>query len=760
MAKSNPIKDTAIEINRPAVGSPSRLGNRRAIPHGWRLLLSLCIVVMLRAEPLPALAFDTGTNGTTVIRSVRVGQIESATHAFMTDIYDISLALTTTLLLAALGWSVSLRRRVNEQAERIREQLGREADLERKYTELFEHANDMVFSLNAAGRFTALNKTSERILGCSREKCLHRVLKDFVVEAHLQAFNEWMGKCMAGAVVPPLELEICGANGSRSFLELSTQSIREGDKITGIQGIARDVTERRKSAEALRQSEERFSSAFRVSPVAIAVSNLKDGAYIDVNESFVRLFGFQREEVIGHTAVGLKLWADPQDQKKMDQILEKRQSVGGVECDFRVKSGELRNALLFVEPIDLNNTPCALTIVHDMTERLALESKLRQAMKLEAVGRLAAAVAHDFNNLLTIIQGNATMALYQNSQNPAVAKALDRISEASHRAANLTRQLLTFSRKQTPQPKPLDLNEVINGTTRLFKHLLGDELLLRFRFAPRLPIINADPTMIEQVIMNLVVNARDAMPKGGELGIHTDFVEIDPAYVKSHPEASPGHHVCLTVSDTGCGMDLATRTRIFEPFFTTKDLGKGTGLGLATVYGIVKQHKGWLEVTSEVDKGSMFKVYIPSEKPAEPSGTGFNSLASSGPRKTILIVEDEPGVAELARVVLQEDGFRVLEASDGLGALQIWHDNSGNIDLLLTGINMPHGMSGVDLADNLRALKPELRLVYMSGGNPEGVMSDLQSGDDAVFLAKPFSPAHLQQTVGALLNEKPALAAV
>ena len=677
----------------------------------------------------------------------------------MTDVYDISLALTTVLLLTALGWSVSLRRRVTEQTEQIRRQLEREADLERKYTELFEHANDMVFSLDAAGRFTALNKTSERILGGPREKCLGCPLQDFVLKAQLQAFNEWMGKGMAGAAMPPFELEVCGANGSRSLLELSAQPIREGERVTGLQGIARDVTERKKAEEALRQSEERFSSAFRVSPVAIAVSSLKDGAYIDVNESFVRLFGFTHEEVIGHTAVGLKLWADPQDQAKVDELLAKRRSVGGVECDVRVKSGELRKTLLFVEPIDLNNNPCALTIVHDMTERLALEEKLRKAMKMEAVGRLAAGVAHDFNNLLTIIQGNADMALYQNSQNPALAKALDRIAEATRRAANLTRQLLTFSRKQTPQPKPLELNELINGATRLFKHLLPDDLSLRFRFAPRLPIIKADPTMMEQIIMNLVVNARDAMPRGGELLIGTSSVELDRACVKTHSEASPGHYVCLTVSDTGCGMDPATQASIFEPFFTTKEVGKGTGLGLATVYGIVKQHQGWIEVTSEVGKGSTFKIYIPSEQPSRAVSTSGDVLASSEPRKTILIVEDEPGVAELARAVLEEDGYRILEASDGLGALQIWNDNRGGIDLLLTDINMPHGMSGVDLADNLRALQPDLKLVYMSGGNPDAIMPNLQSDKDGVFLAKPFSPAHLQQTVRARLNGRPALAA-
>lgn len=750
------IKDGETEsgssINQP--------GNRRLLTLGCLLPLALGILVLLSTRPSTALASAASSDPKTTAAHARAWRLGLPTTAFMTDAYDISLALTTTLLFVALGWSVSLRKRVQEQTERIHQQLEREAHLELKYTELFEHANDMVFSLDSAGRFATINKTGERILGCSREECRPRLLKEFVLETSLQAFDEWIAKCMGGEAATPLELQVCGAEGCRFFLELSAHPIREGNRITGLQGIGRDTTGRKQAEEALRQSDERFSSAFRVSPVAIAISSLKDGGYIDVNESFVRLFGFPREEVIGHTAVELNLWADPQAKNKLDEMLAKRQSVGGVECDLRVKTGELRKTLVFVEPIDLNNTPCALTIVHDMTERLALEEKLRKAMKLEAVGRLAAGVAHDFNNLLTVIQGNADMALYQNSQNAGVAKALDRIGEASRRAANLTRQLLTFSRKQTPQPKPLDLNEVINGATRLFKHLLPEDLILRFRFAPRLPIVKADPTMVEQVIMNLVVNARDAMPRGGELEIGTSYAEVDGAYLKNHSaEASPGHYVCLTVSDTGCGMDPATQASIFEPFFTTKELGKGTGLGLATVYGIVKQHKGWIEVTSEIGKGSRFKIYMPSGEPPERGSNGSNPLPSPEARKTIMIVEDEPNVAELVRTVLQEDGYRILEAGDGLGALQVWNDNRGRIDLLLTDLNMPHGMSGVDLADNLRALAPELQVVYMSGGSPDGLMPQLQSGRDGVFLAKPFSPAHLQQTVRGRLNGKPALAA-
>jgi two-component system, cell cycle sensor histidine kinase and response regulator CckA len=709
-----------------------------------RIVFALCMAMVLIATA--TLNTAAGSQGTSRKDGI------APTTAFMTDLYDISLGLTTMLLLVALGWSTSLRRRVKEQTERINLQLRREIELERKYSELFEHANDMVFSLDLMGRFNALNRKGERILGCSRDRSAQATLKQFVAPEQHHAFEEWLEKCTKGAVLPPFELEVIGRDNARSALELSSQLIREGDQVVGVQGIARDITERKRAEAALRQSEERFSSAFRVSPVAIGISSLTDGRYIDVNESFLRLFGFQSHEVIGRTAVELGFWADPEDRVKFEGLLRQRQSVCGAECKLRVKSGATRTTLLFVEPIDLGVVPCALTIVHDMTDRLALEDQLRQATKLEAVGRLAAGVAHDFNNLLTVIQGNAEMALYRNSQNPAMAKALDRISEASKRAANLTRQLLTFSRKQTPQPKPLDLNEVINGATRMFKHLLREDLAVRFKFAPHLPITNVDPTMIEQVIMNLVVNARDAMPKGGELVIGTAHTEIDSAYVKSHAEALAGHYVCLSVSDTGCGMDAETRAKIFEPFFTTKEVGKGTGLGLATVYGIVKQHQGWVEVSSELGKGSTFKIFLPCERPVAIAPEAGNSIAANDPRKTILIVEDELAVAEVARTVLQEDGYRILEASDGLGALQIWNDNRGRIDLLLTDIIMPHGMSGIDLADNLRALKPDLRVIYTTGGSADGLRPEIQSGGCGGFLAKPFSAAHLQQTVRAGFN--------
>ena len=676
------------------------------------------------------------------------GMLEFA--GFMTDFYDISLALTAVLMLVALGWSVSLRRRVREQTEQIRRQGEREAALNEKYRDLFEQANDMVYSHDASGKFTSVNKAGEQILGCARERVLGMRLSEFVGPAQVKMVETWLDQCSRGEVTP-LELAIIGRNQNQSILEISARLVRAEGRTISVEGIARDVTEKKKAQEALRQSEERFSSAFRVSPVAIGICNLSEWRFIDINESFLRLFGYTRDEVVGHTVTDLAIWENAESRSQVEKTFLKEHSICGAECKLRVKSGAARTSLLFAEIINLGTTPCALIIMYDVTERLNLEAELRKALKMEAIGRLAAGVAHDFNNLLTVIQGNLHIVRAKNNGRVELHQPLDRIEQASERAANLTQQLLTFSRKQALQRKPLDLNEVINNGIKMFKHLLREDITLRLKFAPHLPLVNADPTMVDQVIMNLVVNARDAMDSGGDLVVNTAPVEIKAAYLKTHSDATVGQFVCLSVTDTGCGMDEATISRIFEPFFTTKASGKGTGLGLATVYGIVKQHEGWIEVKSEVGKGTTFKIFFPSEKAAiAPEPASPDPIVDG--QTTILVVEDEAFVAELVRNVLEEKGYRILEADNGLVAQQIWNDHHGHIDLLLTDIKMPHGMSGTELASNLRALKPDLKVLYTSGFNPDPVSMDALSDARSMLLPKPYSPARLIETVDAILE--------
>ena len=677
----------------------------------------------------------------------------------MTGLRDISLGLTTVLLLVALGWSVVLRRRVREQTEIIRTQFERQAALQERYRDLFENANDMVFSLDPTGKITALNRSGEKVLGCSRERAKEMRLSEFMAPAQHEPYERWRERSGAGVAAPSCEFELLGSDGRRSVMEVNARLLQPDGQPAGIEGIARDITERKRAEEALRQSEERFSSAFRVSTVAIAITTLTDGRCLDANESFLRLFGFTREEVINRAATELNLWVDQEARLRVETTLRALQPISGMECRFRTKSAEIRTVLLFVEHIGWGETACALSITHDITERLRLEDHLRHAQKMEAVGRLAAGVAHDFNNLLTIIQGNTDLALADDKRNPADNRTLTRISEAAQRAANLTRQLLTFSRKQNPQPRPLDLNELINSSAKMFKHLITQDIILKFKFAADLLIIKADATMMEQVIMNLVVNARDAMPQGGELCITTSAVQIDADYVTRHPEATAGSFVCLSVADKGCGMDAATKSRIFEPFFTTKETGKGTGLGLATVYGIVQLHKGWIEVDSELHKGTTLNVFFPCEQATEESPKPTAARSSASRETTILVVEDEPAVCEFVRMVLQASGYRVLEAKDSLEALQAWNDNASRVDLLLTDIQMPHGMSGLDLATNLRALKPGLKVLFTSGYSPEVADGSGMLEENVNFLPKPYSPPKLVQMVKRVLSPDACAAA-
>jgi signal transduction histidine kinase/ActR/RegA family two-component response regulator/HAMP domain-containing protein len=393
--------------------------------------------------------------------------------------------------------------------------------------------------------------------------------------------------------------------------------------------------------------------------------------------------------------------------------------------------------------------------VEDITDRLSLEAQLRQSQKMESIGQLAAGVAHDFNNMLTVITGHSGMMLARTNLPTEVSDCAQAIYFASERAAGLTRQLLMFSRKNVMKPQPLDLRQVVRDLSKMLKRLLGETVTLEFNPPPELPLVQADTGMIEQVIMNLAVNARDAMPRGGTLTISTELVELNEAYVQSHADARAGAFVCLRVTDTGCGMDTATMARIFEPFFTTKEVGKGTGLGLATVYGIVKQHEGWVEVSSEVGKGSTFNVFLPASSApvkAPPPRPAVTAPVQGG-HETILVVEDESVLRDMAHLILQECGYQVLEAGSGAEALEVWKQNQGRIDLVLSDVVMPGGMSGRDLAVKLMASHPRLKIVFTSGYNVEETNTDFFRRGAAVFLQKPYTRADLARAVRECLDK-------
>jgi signal transduction histidine kinase/CheY-like chemotaxis protein/HAMP domain-containing protein len=401
----------------------------------------------------------------------------------------------------------------------------------------------------------------------------------------------------------------------------------------------------------------------------------------------------------------------------------------------------------------------ASQVVHcyfeDITDRLNLEAQLRQSQKMESIGQLAAGVAHDFNNMLTVIQGHSGMVLAKTNLPSELLDSAQAIYFAAERAAGLTRQLLMFSRKNVLQPGPLDLRTVVSNLSKMLQRVLGETITLEFIPPPELPLIQADIGMIEQVIMNLIVNARDAMPNGGTLTISTNPVELNEACAQTHPEARPGAFVCLRVRDTGCGMDAATRVRIFEPFFTTKEVGKGTGLGLATVYGIVKQHEGWIEVSSEVGQGSTFDVFLPasSEPVKAPSPKSTQAAPVRGGQETILVVEDEAVLRDMAHLILQECGYRVLAAGSGIEAMQVWERHSRTIDLVVTDVVMPGGMSGRELAVRLMAERPRLKMIFTSGYSMEETNTDFFRHSGALFLQKPYTRADLANAVRESLDQ-------
>ena len=387
----------------------------------------------------------------------------------------------------------------------------------------------------------------------------------------------------------------------------------------------------------------------------------------------------------------------------------------------------------------------------DVTERKVLEEQVRQATKMEAVGRLAGGIAHDFNNLLTVINGYTELLMDKFASDDRVTVYLKEIAQAGDRAATLTRQLLAFSRSQVLTPQVLDLNAVVTNLGKMLKRMIGEDIELSTVLDPALGRVKADPGQIEQVIMNLVVNARDAMPRGGDLTIETSNVELDETYARNHVTVKPGPHVMLAVADTGVGMLPETQAHIFEPFFTTKEQGKGTGLGLATVYGIVKQSGGSIWAYSEPGQGSVFKIYLPTVSEGPVAEQTKMEPVSSGGTETILVIEDEVGVRSFINLALESSGYTVLEADSAESALEICARHDGPIHLLLTDVVMPR-MSGPRVAEQVAAVRPDIKVLYMSGYTDDSVVRHGVLTQEMPFIQKPLSPIALRNKIREVLG--------
>ena len=515
--------------------------------------------------------------------------------------------------------------------------------------------------------------------------------------------------------------------------------------------LAHDVTARRKSEEKLRQSQEKFEKAFGASPLGITITSEAEGRYIDVNPAFLKIMGYTREEMVGRTAEELKVWADPVNRNPLIKQLRNGEVAMPAEVRFRTRSGQMRMVQMSAERIRLDDEPCILAISQDVTDARDLEQQFRQAQKMEAVGRLAGGIAHDFNNMLGVIIGYSEIAKEKLDAQHAVQKYLAEIRTAGQRAAALTRQLLAFSRQQRLEPRTLNLNTVIQSLSKMLLPMIGEDVKLDFRPGEPLGNVRADQGQIEQILMNLAVNARDAMPDGGTIVIETANVVLDETYVLQHKPVQAGSYVMISVADSGVGMDEATKARVFEPFFTTKELGKGTGLGLSTVYGIVKQSGGYIWLYSELGRGTTFKVYLPFVDQKAEQLQKVDDGAVPGGNETVLLVEDEEALRQLAESVLQEKGYTVLAARDAESALAMAREPDRKIDLLLTDVIMT-GMTGPDLVAEIRQERPKLKVLYMSGYAGSTLPRQDILHKDATLLTKPFSTRALLTQVRTVLD--------
>ncbi len=518
-------------------------------------------------------------------------------------------------------------------------------------------------------------------------------------------------------------------------------------------GAAMDVTERKLAEDALRESEHRFRSAFEQAAVGI-VHTSATGRILRINKRFCQMIGYERHDIVGRSLSELT---------PMDGVASTRDllasAVPGVEHPESVdqryvhESGEIVYAHVTATLIedDTGSEPYVMAVVEDVTERQLLEEQLRQAQRMESVGRLAGGVAHDFNNLLTIIAGYSDLTLRRLLDDDPLRDNVLEISAAAERAAGLTRQLLAFGRKQMLTPKVLDLNTVVADMSRMLERLIGEEISLVAIPDPALGRTKADPGQIEQVIVNLAVNARDAMRNGGTLTIETANVDLDENYVHSHIEAAPGSYVMLAVSDTGSGMDPEVAAHVFEPFFTTKSVGEGTGLGLSTVYGIVKQSSGSIALYTEPGRGTSFKIYLPRVDEDVAVAPETVAAVSRSGGETVLVVEDEEKVRDLAIFALRHYGYDVVEAGDVDDAIRVCQERDTPIHLLLTDVVMPK-LNGRELADRLKATLPDLRVVFMSGYTENAIVHHGVLDPGAHFIHKPFTAEQLARKVREVLD--------
>jgi PAS domain S-box-containing protein len=661
----------------------------------------------------------------------------------------------------------NLTRLVPTIEREMREAQGRSArkraeaallESEERLRAIFESTLDAIVTIDAAGAITGWNVQAEAMFGWARSEVTGRILAEVVIPpAQREAHREGLARFLATGEGPILrrriEVAALHRDGREFPVELTISPVRLGSTWE-FSAFIRDLTVAHETEAALRHAELSYATLVDRAPVGIYRST-PEGRFLTVNRALLRMMGYDLPDEMLRLDIARDVYADPAERLRLlARDLETDREYDEVEATWKHRDGRRLTVQLSVRAVRgaNRNVEAYETIVRDLTGQRQLEAQLVLSQRMEAIGRLAGGVAHDFNNLLTVITSYSDLILETLPAGHPQRDDVEQIIKAAAAAATLTRQLLAFSRRQVLQPAVLDLNAVVSGTEKILRRLIGEDIDLVTTLAPDLGAVKADSGQVEQVIMNLAVNARDAMPTGGRLTLETANVEMDESYIRGHPLARPGRYVMLAVSDTGTGMDGETQAHIFEPFFTTKPSGQGTGLGLATVYGIVKQSGGFIWVYSEPGRGASFKAYLPRvDEPVSRAAVTPVSRASLRGSETVFLVEDVAAVRAVARQVLERQGYTVLEAPDGGAALRSAAAHVGPIHLLLTDVVMPT-LSGRLLAEQLAPTRPAMRVLYMSGYTDNAIVHHGLLDRGIAYLQKPFTPDALARKVRDVLD--------
>lgn len=637
------------------------------------------------------------------------------------------------------------------QIHRMRHRL---AEREALFRLISENAADMIAVVDMEGRRIFNSDAYQKILGYSAAELKNSSSMDQIHPDDRQRVKEAAAEARSTGVGKNLEYRIRHKDGTWRVLESTSSVIGNASGVPEkLVIVNRDITDRKRASEALRLSEISFRSVIENAPYGIYRAQAS-GKLLLVNPALQKMLGYASQEELLKISLSNEIYLDPLEHQKVIDLFANQKAFTDVEVEWKRKDGTPMRARCtgwLVKDTRARDGYFEV-FAEDVTEKWLLERQLRMAQKMEAVGRLSGGIAHDFNNLLGVIIGYSQVLKRTLPRGSAFLEHAEEIEKAGQRAAALTRQLLAFSRQQVLAPAVLDLNSVISEMQKLLPRLIGEDIEIVMDLNAASGRVKADQGQFEQVVMNLVVNARDAMPHGGKVVIATVNASLDEFYTRQHPGSRAGDYVMLSVSDTGTGIDAETLAHIFEPFFTTKERGKGTGLGLATVYGIVKQSGGYVWVASTLGKGTSFEVYLPR---IEEAVTVVEAAAPCIPAfqgaETILLVEDADALRKLTHMLLEQHGYRVLAAENGVDALLLAHQQSGRIDLLVTDVIMP-GLNGRALAKQLESLRPGLKVLYVSGYTDDAIVDHGVLEADIHLLHKPFSEESLIRKVREVLD--------